>query len=172
MGLIGEINRGSPNVVAKFCGPGGMESGEVRGRSAADKKAAASLWKTAKAPEPIDHSELDRRRRGAAQPGAIENVEAGGERVPHRADEISGAGHEREEARMIDMKIIAEDVALEPSEQLIRIRRRFGRIAGELCEQVGRTLGANRVIAHFGEMFDEQIDDAITEPAHFVRGKL
>src|ERR1051326_1426620 len=105
MGLVGKINRRVLNSIAKFGCARGVQRGEIRGRSAADKKSTCSFRKTAEAAKPIDNGQLDGRRGRSAEPGTVENVEAGSERVRHRADEIPRARDESKEARMIDGEI-------------------------------------------------------------------
>src|SRR5205823_5083383 len=99
--------------VAEFCGTGGVQRREIRGGTAADKKSAGSFRKSAEAPEPIDHGQLDGRRAGSAKPGAVEDVETRGKRVRHCADEISGTRNESKKARMVDMQVIWKDLFLE-----------------------------------------------------------
>src|SRR5688572_33323179 len=100
MRLVGEINRRTLNLVAQFSASRGVESGQIRHGTAADKEAAGRLRETAKAPEPIDHVELERRRGRTAQPRPVENVEPGSERVRHGTNEISRPWNESEKARM------------------------------------------------------------------------
>src|ERR1041385_2091920 len=121
MRLVGEIDCRVLDSVAEFRCACGVERGEIRGRTAADEKSPGCFGKTAEAPKPIDDTQLHRGRGRAAEPGAIENVEPGNERVRHRADEISRAGNEREEARMIDVKIVWENVFLEARQQLAQV---------------------------------------------------
>src|SRR5437868_369212 len=93
------------------------ERRQVRHRAAADEKTARAFRQFAHAAEPTDDSTFERGRRRATEPGAVENVEPGGECIRHRADEIVWPGHKREEARMIDMQIVREDFALELRQQ-------------------------------------------------------
>src|SRR5205814_2251286 len=113
MGLVGEIDRRVRDSVAEFCRARRVERGEIRGGTAAHEKSTGRFGKPAEAPEPIDDVQLDRRRGRATKPGAVENVETGNECVRHRADKISRARNEREEARMIDVKIVWENVFFE-----------------------------------------------------------
>lgn len=71
---------------------------------------------------------------------------------------------------MIDVEIVWENFFLQVSQKLMRIGRIFGGRSGQTRDQfLGRALCANPPLAHPGEMLDQHIDDAITEPAHFVR---
>src|SRR3954452_20845591 len=108
-----------------------MQRREIRGGTAAHEKATTGFRKTAETPEPTDHSQLHSGGGRSAEPGAIENVKARGERVSHGADVVPGSRDEGEEARMIDVKIAWEHLALEAREELVGIGRRLWRI---FCE--------------------------------------
>src|SRR5204862_7899138 len=79
--------------------------------------------------------------------------------------------NEREEARMIDVKIVWENVFFEAREKLAHVRRAFGRAVGKACNQIaGRPLRTDRFTAPVGEMPNENIDNAIPELAHLLFG--
>src|ERR1700704_5300663 len=118
MGLVGEINRRALDPIAKLCATRGMKRGQICGRSATNEKSAGRFRKTAEAAEPIDHGQLDRRRRRAAQPGAVKNIEAGGKRVRHRAHKISRPGNEGEETRVIDVHVLWKNFLFQVSQKL------------------------------------------------------
>jgi hypothetical protein len=157
------------NPIAKLCATRGMKRGQVRRRPAADKKSAGGFRKTAEAAEPIDNRQLDCRRGRAAQPGAVKDIEAGGERVGHCTDKISRPGNEGEEPWVIDVEVVWKNFLFQVSQKRVRIGRRFRRRPAQTRHQfVGRALGADRPFAHPREMLDQCVDHAITEPAHFI----
>src|SRR2546421_3614905 len=129
MGLVRKINRGILNPVAEFHGARGMERGQVRRRPAADKKSAGRLGKTAEAAEPIDHGQFDGGCGRSTEPGSIENVKPGSERIRHGADKISGTGNESEKAGMIDMQIVRKNILFQPGQKLMRVAGCLGWIA-------------------------------------------
>src|SRR4051794_15423499 len=74
---------------------------------------------------------------------------------------------------MIDVEIIWKHVFLEPREEILRIGRKLRRCAGEAGQHFRRTpFRADRIVAHPGEVRDEQIDYAIAELLHLFRGKF
>src|SRR6266581_7060600 len=113
MRLIGEINRRVVDAVLQQRMPRRDQRGQIRHRATTDEQTARGGWESANSTEPAHHSQFDRGRGRSAEPGAVEDVEAGGERVRHCADEIVWSRNKREKPGMIDMQIVWQDVALE-----------------------------------------------------------
>jgi hypothetical protein len=97
-------------------------------------------------------------------------LEAGRERIRHRAHEIVWARDKCEEAWMIDMKIIRINVALELRENFIWIATFFRRIDIEQWNQFCRiAFRSNTLVAHVSEMLGEKIDNRVAKLPHLVR---
>src|SRR6267143_4795501 len=89
------------------------QAGHIGNRTAADKQTANRRWQSTDSAKPLNHSELERGRSRAAEPRTIENLESSGERVRHCADKIVRPGNKREKARMVDVQVVWENIALE-----------------------------------------------------------
>src|SRR2546423_1119990 len=126
MRLVREINRRVRDSVAEFSRSRRVQRGKICGRTAADEKSAGCFGKTAEPAKPINDVQLDRRGGRAAEPGSVENIEAGSKRVRHRADEIAWARNEGEKAWVIDVEIVWKNVFLQSRQELVRFGGRFG----------------------------------------------
>src|SRR5205807_6550811 len=106
------------------------------------------------------------------EPGAVENVKAGGNRVRHDTYEIVRSRNESEKPRMIDMQIVRKNVALELGEKIVRIAPRFRRILIEQRHH-SRRIGfcADRSISHVRKMLHQKIDNLVTKLAHLITRK-
>src|SRR6266480_6924257 len=113
MRLIGEISRRVVDAVLQQRMPRRDQRGQIRHRATADEQTARGGWESANSTEPAHHSQFDRGRGRSAEPGAVEDVEAGGERVRHCADKIVRSRNESKKARMIDMQVVWKNIALE-----------------------------------------------------------
>ena len=153
--------------------PRGEQAGDVGHRSAAHEQASGGFRKSAPPAEPADYLQLKCGSGRAPEPGAIENVEPGGKRVGHGADEIVRPGDEGEKARMIDVKIVWENIALQAREKLMRIGGSIARHAREQRTQ-GFRIGfcSDRAVAHAREMIRQQIDHTVAEAAHLFGRKF
>ena len=150
-----------------------MKRGQVRRGTTAHKKSAGRFRKTAEAAKPVDHGQLDRRRGRATESGAVKNIETGCESVCHGADKISRTWNESEEPWVIDVEVVWKNFFFQVSQKPMRIGWCFGWRSGQTRHQfVGRALRADGPIAHPGEMLDQDIDNAISEPLHLSSGKL
>ena len=171
--LVREINGGAVDAILQNGVPRGQQSGHVGDGAAAHEKASRGFGEAAPLAEPANDFELEGGGGRAPEPGSIEDVEAGGERVGHGADEIVGPGHEREKTWMIDVKIVGKNIAFQPGQKLVGIDRSFSGHPGEKgAESFGINFRSDRTVAHSGEVFGEQIDHAVAELAHFLRRKF
>src|SRR5438270_6442580 len=104
------------------------QRGEICHRTAAHEQTAGGGWKSANSAKPANDSQFDRGGGRSAQPGAVENIETGRERVRHCADEIVRTRNKREETRMIDVQVVRKNLALELREQFAWITSSLWRI--------------------------------------------
>ena len=169
MRLIGEINRGAGDAVLQHRMPRRDQRGEICHRTAAHEQTAGGGGKSANSAKPANDSQLDRGGGRSAQPGAVENIKTGRERVRHCADEIVRARHKREEPWMIDVQVVRKNIALELREEFVRIAGGFRRILIEQRNQLRRiALRADRPVLHVGKMFGEKIDNSVTKLSHLL----
>src|SRR6202030_452881 len=111
MGLVGKINSRAVDSIFEQGVSGRHQCSQVRHRAAADEQTAGRVWKFASATQPAHDCDLNRRGGRAAEPRPVDDIEACGERVRHRAYEIVWPENEREKPRMIDMQIIWKNIA-------------------------------------------------------------
>lgn len=119
--------------------------------------------------QPIDDGEFHGRGGRSAEPCSIKNVAPGGEGVGHGADEVVRAGDEGEEAWVIDLEVVGEDLAFEEADQ-------FEGVVGGLrrwlvqpgMERLRTGARADGFIGEPGEVIDEEVHHAIAEGAHLV----
>ena len=173
MGLIRKVNGRAVHSIVQERVTRGQQSGHVGDRAAANEKAAGCFGKSAPLPKPFDDLEFHRGRGGATEPCPIKDIESGGERICHRAHEIVRAGNERKKTRMVDVKVVRENLPLQSGQELLRIGRAIAWEPGKHFMQCFAVeLGSDGVCRHFGETFRKQVDHGIAEGAHFIGRQL
>jgi hypothetical protein len=176
VGLVGEVDRpflDPQPLCLQLHVAGGAEGGQVGHRPAGDEEAAAVLGQPAELPQPVDRHQLDLGRTRAGEPGAEERRQAGGQGIPHGADEVARAGHEREVARMVDPHEVRQQVAPQPGEDFgVAGRPGRGRLAEQRLELLPRRLAAHRLVVQGGEMLHQQVYDPVTQVLHLLARQL
>ena len=112
-------------------------------------------------------------RAGGLEPGAGENVEAGGQGVAHRADEVGGPGNEGEETRVVGVHDVAHDRLADGLQHRLRVGALLGRgLAEQPVERGAAGAIGDRIVGQVGEVGDDLVGHGVAEHAHSLRGEL
>ena len=173
MGLIGEVDHGAGGTVLEPDVAGDGQCGEVGHGTAAHKQTAGRFRQTAKIAEPVDHHQLEFGGGRTFQPASGEHVEARGQRVGHGGDEVSGAGNEGEEARVIEAAKMRKDVARQPVEHGERVRALLGgRFPQSGLERGALSHAVGGLIPKRVEPREQHVHHAVAEFPHLIRAQL
>jgi hypothetical protein len=155
------LARGRLRVLA-----GGGQRVERGDRAAGDEGALGSLGQAAEVAQPVEHDQLQRGGTRAAGPRAGEDVEPRGEEVGDGPDGVARAGDPREEARVVAVLDVGEDVLEDLGQHLLRIRPLLRRGSRQPLPQVlGRADPHGGRLPLLGPVVGHDVDDGMPQGA-------